>query len=262
MSSSSCWIKGPDSDDISSAAGFVQDYDYAVSMTWSRGSARSCCLGNIMTTPTRPGARDRACPGNLSGPEFFPSFESLPRTMYRATRSTVPRQCGPTAARLCPSSGSTRNREPLAPGTRGAEVDYGHPGVCASVMAYCSRDRNLIGPSALDFAILTDLGYEILDQASASEPELYGYGAWGRYGAWGVGVERRLSGSSDRLRAAADAFGMNPGDEPRRLDSLDGRSHVDRLSPGRRYRTRGSTAGVRRSSVRRGPGGPHGHCTL
>ena len=97
--------------------------------------------------------------------------------------------------------------EPVASGTRGAEVDYGHPGVCASVMAYCS---DLLGPSALDFAILTDLGYEILDNATASEPELYGYGAWGRYGAWGVGVERRLSGSSDRLRAAADAFGMSP----------------------------------------------------
>ena len=99
--------------------------------------------------------------------------------------------------------------EPVQPGASGATVDYGHPGVCSSVMAYCSRDT-LETPGELDFAILDDLGYEILDEATAAEPELYGYGAWGRYGAWGVGVERSLSGSSDRLRAGADSFGMTP----------------------------------------------------
>ena len=99
--------------------------------------------------------------------------------------------------------------EPVAPGTPGATVDYGHPGDCDSIMAYCSRDT-LVAPSELDFAMLDDLGYDILDEATASEPELYGYGAWGRYGAWGVGVERVLRGSSDRLRAGADAFGMTP----------------------------------------------------
>lgn len=99
--------------------------------------------------------------------------------------------------------------EPVAPGTSGATVDYTHPGDCDSIMAYCSADT-LEAPSELDFAMLDDLGYDILDEATASEPELYGYGAWGRYGAWGVGVERALSGSSDRLRAGADAFGTNP----------------------------------------------------
>ena len=102
------------------------------------------------------------------------------------------------------------SREEVAPGTPGAEVDYAHPGVCNSIMAYCSRDRGLLAPSELDFAILTDMGYEILDEATASKPELYGYGAWGQYGAWGVGVERILRGSSDRLRAGADAFGITP----------------------------------------------------
>ena len=96
--------------------------------------------------------------------------------------------------------------EPVAPYTIGATIDYAHPGVCSSIMAYCS---NLSSPSALDFAILDDLGYEILSSTTASEPELYGYGAWGEYGAWGVGVERRL-GSGDRLRAGADAFGIAP----------------------------------------------------
>ena len=99
--------------------------------------------------------------------------------------------------------------EPVASGTPGAMVDYTHPGNCASIMSYCSADT-LEAPSELDFAFLDDLGYEILDEATASEPELYGYGAWGRYGAWGVGVERILSGSRDRLRAGADAFGMTP----------------------------------------------------
>ena len=99
--------------------------------------------------------------------------------------------------------------ETVAPGTTGATVDYTHPGDCDSIMAYCGADT-LEAPSELDFALLDDLGYEILDEATASEPELYGYGAWGRYGAWGVGVERILSGSSDRLRAGADAFGMTP----------------------------------------------------
>ena len=99
--------------------------------------------------------------------------------------------------------------EPVQPGASGATVDYGHPGVCSSVMAYCSRDT-LETPGELDFAILDDLGYEILDKTTASKPELYGYGAWGQYSAWGVGVERSLSGSSDRLRAGADSFGMTP----------------------------------------------------
>ena len=100
------------------------------------------------------------------------------------------------------------NYEEVAPGTPGAMVDDGHPGVCTSIMAYCSADT-LEAPSELDFAMLDDLGYDILDEATASEPELYGYGAWGRYGAWGVGVERTLRGSSDSLRAGADAFGMS-----------------------------------------------------
>lgn len=98
---------------------------------------------------------------------------------------------------------------PVAPGTQGAEVDYGHIAVCSSVMAYC-RDRDVTEPSELDFAILDDIGYDILDEATASQPELYGYGAWARYSAWGVGIERVLDPDTDRLRAAAHAFGTGP----------------------------------------------------
>ncbi len=84
-------------------------------------------------------------------------------------------------------------------------------------MAYCSDRREIYRPSELDFAYLDDAGYEVLDADAASEPELYGYGAWGRYSAWGAGVERtidyesgRVVTADDRLRAGADAFGMTP----------------------------------------------------
>ena len=59
-------------------------------------------------------------------------------------------------------------------------------------MAYCSDRRVTYRPSELDFAYLDDIGYEILDAATASEPELYGFGAWARYSVWGVGVERTI----------------------------------------------------------------------
>ena len=109
------------------------------------------------------------------------------------------------------------NRYPVPPHTPGATVDYAHLGVCSSIMAYCNKGE-VYEPSALDFAYLDDIGYDILDADTASEPELYGYGAWGEYSAWGAGVERALEyvddGSEvfaqDQLRAGADAFGVSP----------------------------------------------------
>ena len=109
------------------------------------------------------------------------------------------------------------NRYPVPPHTPGATVDYAHPGICSSIMAYCNKGE-VYESSALDFAYLDDIGYEILDADTASEPELYGYGAWGQYSAWGAGVERMLEyeddGSEvfarDQLRAGADAFGVAP----------------------------------------------------
>ncbi len=106
----------------------------------------------------------------------------------------------------------------VEPNTPGAEVDYGHLGVCTSIMAYCRDPTEVYVPSDLDFAYLDDIGYDLLDPAAASAPELYGYGAWGRYSAWGAGVERtieyqgeRIVEATDTLRASADAFGMAPG---------------------------------------------------
>ncbi len=111
-----------------------------------------------------------------------------------------------------------QDNRPVPPHTPGAEVDWGHLGVCTSIMAYCSDRREVYLPSELDFAFLDDIGYEILDAETAAEPELYGYGAWGQYSAWGAGVERtieyegsRIVEATDTLRAAADAFGMAPG---------------------------------------------------
>ena len=106
---------------------------------------------------------------------------------------------------------------PVSPDTPGAEVDYGHLAVCAAIMAYCSDRMVTYTPSELDFAYLADIGYEILDAETASQPELYGYGAWGRYSAWGAGVERtieyeggRIVGTRDTLRAGVNAFGTVP----------------------------------------------------
>ena len=84
-------------------------------------------------------------------------------------------------------------------------------------MAYCRDRREVHQPADIDFAFLADIGYGILDAATASEPELYGYGAWGRYSAWGAGVERTIHyqggnvvEARDTLQAGADAFGMAP----------------------------------------------------
>ena len=68
-------------------------------------------------------------------------------------------------------------RQEVPPFTPGATVDYGHLGVCSSLMAYCNEPREVYEPSEIDFAYLDDIGYEILDADTASEPELYGHGA-------------------------------------------------------------------------------------
>ena len=106
----------------------------------------------------------------------------------------------------------------VPPHTPGAFVDYGHLGVCTSVMAFCSDAREVHGPSELDFAFLADIGYEVLDEETASEAETYGWGAWGEHSAWGIGVDRRMDYASDdravhvqdQLWAGADAFGIAP----------------------------------------------------
>ena len=105
----------------------------------------------------------------------------------------------------------------VEPNTPGSKPDWGHLGVCTSVMAYCRDRAEVYAPSALDFAYLADIGYEISPAGTENEPELYGYGAWGRHSAWGAGVERtiefqgrQIGEATDTLRASADAFGTAP----------------------------------------------------
>ena len=120
------------------------------------------------------------------------------------------------------------DRHPVPPHTPGSTLDYGHLGVCSSLMAYCNEGE-VYEPAELDFAYLDDIGYDILDADTASEPELYGYGAWGQYSAWGAGVERVLEyvddgseiAAHDQLRAGADAFGIAPSMDLVELHSSD-----------------------------------------
>lgn len=106
----------------------------------------------------------------------------------------------------------------VPPGTPGAIPDTAHPAICHSVMSYCADRNEVYVPAAIDFAFLDDLGWHLLDDETAALPEVYGWGAWGTYSAWGIGVQRTLqldnSGDSfvafDQLHASADAFGIAP----------------------------------------------------
>lgn len=112
-------------------------------------------------------------------------------------------------------------RRPVPTGT--GTVDYGHLGVCSMVMSYvegiCGNSREKYEPNELDFAYMDDIGWDVLDARTARQPEVYGYGAWAKHSAWGVGIERILgaiptSGNDiayhDWLQASADAFGTAP----------------------------------------------------
>ena len=97
--------------------------------------------------------------------------------------------------------------------------DFDHVGTCIAVVERCGANDPLrtgvFLPTEIDFAMLDDIGWDLLDAGTAARPETYGWGAWGRYSAWGVGVGRvirfdRLTRSEDRLLAAADAFGVVP----------------------------------------------------
>lgn len=100
------------------------------------------------------------------------------------------------------------NRDPVAPHTRGATIDFGHIAPCPSVNSYCGAP--VTTPDELDFALLADLGYSVRPASVRNTPETYGYAAWGDWASWGVGVDRLLAGTRDYLRASADAFGVAP----------------------------------------------------
>ena len=110
------------------------------------------------------------------------------------------------------------DRRPVPTGT--GTVDCGYLGVCSMVMSYavgiCGNSREKYEPNELD------VGWEVLDAATARESEVCGYGAWAEHSAWGVDVERILGAiptsrnditHHDWLQASADAFGTARFDE-------------------------------------------------
>ena len=114
---------------------------------------------------------------------------------------------------------SGRNR--VAPKTPGAIVNWGHldtGNASDSITTYGRTAADRFVPSELDLAFLADVGYDVLEAATVTEPEIYGFAAWGRFSAWGAGVERTINHdvqgndvvTEDRLRAGADAFGIAP----------------------------------------------------
>ena len=68
-----------------------------------------------------------------------------------------------------------KDNETVYAGDPGATPDYGHIGVCTSVMSYC-RPAGRNGPQPIDFAILNDSGYTLIDARTAAENEVYGFG--------------------------------------------------------------------------------------
>ncbi len=105
--------------------------------------------------------------------------------------------------------------------------DFGHSGVCASVMAYCSQDAALrpFLPHAVDFAFLADLGMTVTEESG--RPETYGLAGWTDHAGFTLSVSRDLQidladpqphydGAANRwhalevtdlLQVGADAFG-------------------------------------------------------
>ena len=155
----------------------------------------------------------------LSNPKF-PLYNEL--VDEQAGTFKGPRAMEANGGEPVPFQWLNENRKWVEPGTPGASIDPTHLGPCTSVMSYCRNEYNLYAPSELDFAFLADIGYEVLDKGVEEEPEVYGFGAWGRYSAWGAGVQRTISYQEeisggfkdlsvrDSLRAGADAFGVAP----------------------------------------------------
>ncbi len=80
-------------------------------------------------------------------------------------------------------------------GERSADAtnfDFGHSGICASLMAYCGLSAALtpFQPAEVDFAFLADLGLTIL--AETDRPETYGLAGWLDHAAFTVSVSREL----------------------------------------------------------------------
>ena len=81
----------------------------------------------------------------------------------------------------------------LAAGAGGpTAVDFGHSGVCTSIMSYCqfTVPTPAFLPQEIDFAFLADLGMTIKDYDE--RPETYGLAGWTDYASFMVSVSRDL----------------------------------------------------------------------
>ena len=108
-----------------------------------------------------------------------------------------------------------------------SEFDFGHSGVCTSLLAYCRHDQAIrpLGPQAIDFAFLADLGLTVTEETD--RPETYGLAGWTNNAGFTVSVSRDLQVHwadlqplnklddyrwpelefTDLLRVGVDAFG-------------------------------------------------------
>ena len=113
------------------------------------------------------------------------------------------------------------DRTPHPPGTPGTTRDPSHPGPCTSIMSYCAyfdprtgladAGGKLTQPSELDFALLSDMGFDIAPKAVGDAPEFYSYGVWGSWSGFAVSAERMLaSPTEDWVRAQVGADGVAP----------------------------------------------------
>ena len=96
-------------------------------------------------------------------------------------------------------------------------IDYGHSGVCASVMAYCRSGAAIPAflPSEIDFAFLRDLG--LTTRPETERPETYGLAGWMDHSAFTLSVSRQL----DVSLADPQPRHFNYGGKWQSLDTVD-----------------------------------------
>lgn len=70
--------------------------------------------------------------------------------------------------------------------------DFGHSGICTSIMAYCSNTAGIHGlePAEVDFAFLRDLG--LTTTPRSQRPETYGLAGWMDHSAFTLSVSREF----------------------------------------------------------------------
>ena len=88
-----------------------------------------------------------------------------------------------------------------------SNFDFGHSGICASVMAYCTDSAAIpaLLPAEIDFAFLADLGLTIRNESD--RPETYGLSGWMDHAAFTLSVSRELDVSLADPQARYSLFG-------------------------------------------------------